>query len=234
MTEIVRYQNIQIHIIRSACRKTIAIQIKAGQVSMLVPQSLPKTEIERLLIKKSRWITEKLHFQAQINAIKPKQFIKGEKFSCLGQDYDLEVAQGSSAKIHLYQNQLVAIVRDKQADNSALIKRLLMRWYQAQAEVKLLEKTEHYAKIIGVTPTRIVVKTFKARWGSCSAKGDIHYNWKIIMATNDVVDYVVIHELCHILHHNHSPQFWKTVEFHLPAYREYKAWLKLNGNLLEI
>jgi predicted metal-dependent hydrolase len=109
-----------------------------------------------------------------------------------------------------------------------------MRWYQAQAEVKLLEKTEHYAKIIGVTPTRIVVKTFKARWGSCSAKGDIHYNWKIIMATNDVVDYVVIHELCHILHHNHSPQFWKTVEFHLPAYREYKAWLKLNGNLLEI
>lgn len=200
---------------------------------MLVPNSLPKTEIERLLIKKSRWIEEKLTLQNQIE-IKPKQFISGESFSCLGRDYNLEIGQGSSPRIHLYQNQLVAIVRDKQADNSALIKRLLLRWYQQQAETKLIEKTQHYANIIGVIPTSIVVKTFKARWGSCSSKADIHYNWKLIMAPDEVVDYVVIHELCHILHHNHSPKFWKTVESYLPSYRDRKAWLKLNGSRLEI
>lgn len=234
MTEKFCYQNLEIKIIRSSRRKTIAIQIASGQVSMLIPQFLPKTEIERVLLKKSGWIAEKLNYQTQINAIKPKQFVSGESFSCLGQEYPLEIAQGSSPRIHLYQNQLMAVVRNKQAENSGLIKRLLIRWYQDQAAIKLIEKTQHYANIIGVTPTSIVVKTFKARWGSCSHKGDIHYNWKIMMATHTVVDYIVIHELCHILHHNHSPQFWKTVELYLPTYRDCKEWLKLNGKRLEI
>lgn len=234
MTEIFCYQNIEIKITRSSRRKTIAIQIKAGQVSMLVPKALPKTEIERVVTQKSRWISEKLNLQNQINAIQPKQFVSGEVFRCLGQDYELTIAQGSSPRIHLHQNQLIAIVHDKQTDNSAFIKKLLIRWYQQHAEIKLLEKTQHYANIIGVTPASIIVKTFKARWGSCSSKSDIHYNWKLIMATDAVVDYVVIHELCHILHHNHSPQFWKTVEFYLPTYRDCKNWLKLNGKRLEI
>lgn len=234
MTEIFSYQNLQINIIRSPRRKTIAIQIKAGQAFMLVPKSLPKAEIARLAIKKNRWIQEKLSLQSQINAIEPKQFISGESFSCLGQDYPLEIIQGSSPRIHLHQNQLLAIVRDKQADNRALIKRLLVNWYQQHAEIKLREKTQYYANLIGVTPASIVVKTFKARWGSCSSKADIHYNWKIIMATDEVVDYVVVHELCHILHHNHSPAFWKAVELYWPSYRDCKAWLKLHGNRLEV
>jgi hypothetical protein len=234
MTEVFSYQNISINIICSSRRKTIAIQIKSGQVFMLVPKALQAFEIENVLLKKSRWITEKLSMQSQLKTSEAKQFISGEIFSCLGQDYRLEITQGSFARIGLYQNQLLVSVRDKQADNGALIKRLLIQWYQQQAETNLRKKTQHYAKIIGVTPTSIVVKTFKARWGSCSAKGELHYNWKIIMATDAVVDYVVIHELCHILHHNHSPQFWKAVEFYLPTYRDCKMWLKLNGNRLDI
>jgi hypothetical protein len=234
MSEIFCYQNLAIHIIRSSRRKTISIQIKSGQVSMLVPKSLPKAEIERVVKKKSCWIAEKLNFQNQITPIQSKRFISGENFSCLGQDYSLEIVQGSSPRVALHQNQLIAIVRDKQADNSTLIKRLLIRWYQEQATVKLIEKTQYYAEIIGVTPASILVKTFKARWGSCSAKGDIHYNWRIIMATDEVVDYVVIHELCHILHHNHSAQFWQAVTQFMPHYRDCKLWLKLNGQGLEI
>jgi hypothetical protein len=232
MTEIVSYQNIQATILRSSRRKTIAIQIKTGQVFMLVPQALPIAEIQNIIVKKNRWITEKLQLQSQFSASEAKKFVSGEIFSCLGQDYRLEIVQGNSPRINLYQNQLLAVVRDKQLDNSALIKRLLIHWYQQQAEVNLRKKTQHYANIIGVTPTRIVVKTFTARWGSCSTKGEIYYNWKIIMATDAVVDYVVVHELCHILHHNHSPAFWKTVAHYFPHYPEAKAWLKLNGNRL--
>jgi predicted metal-dependent hydrolase len=234
MPEIFSYQNLAINIIRSSRRKTIAIQIKAAQVSMLVPKSLPKTEIERLLIKKSGWIAEKLQLQTQNKPFESKKFISGESFCCLGQDYTLEIVQGSSPRIYLHENQLVVMVRDKHAENSELIKRLLRRWYQDYAQIKLLEKTRYYANLIGVTPASIVVKTFKARWGSCSSKKDIHYNWKIMMATEEVVDYLVVHELCHILHHNHSPHFWKTVEFYLPTYRVAKEWLKLNAKRLEI
>ena len=115
-----------------------------------------------------------------------------------------------------------------------MIKQLLVKWYKQQAQLIMIEKTEHYAKIIGVSPSSVVIKAFKSRWGSCSTKGVIQYNWKIIMAPEPVIDYLVVHELSHILHHNHSPAFWKTVGAYCPAYKEQGAWLKLNGARLEI
>jgi len=115
-----------------------------------------------------------------------------------------------------------------------MIKQLLVKWYKQQAQLIMIEKTQHYAKIIGVSPSSVVIKAFKSRWGSCSIKSVIQYNWKIIMAPEPVIDYLVVHELCHILHHNHSPTFWKSVGKYCPNYKEQGAWLKLNGAKLEI
>jgi predicted metal-dependent hydrolase len=142
--------------------------------------------------------------------------------------------QGRQPRIQQHQNRLMAVVRDKNRDNAALLKQLLINWYQQQASRILTDKTLHYARIIGVTPRTIVVKTFKARWGSCSSRHDIQYNWKLMMATEAVIDYVVIHELCHILHHNHSAQFWQAVARYLPDYQQCRNWLKLHGQELTI
>ena len=73
------------------------------------------------------------------------------------------------------------------------------------------------------------IKNYKARWGSCSAKGDIGYNWKIVIAPRKIVDYVVFHELSHLLQHDHSERFWGQVEKYVPDYRECRSWLKKNG-----
>ena len=75
-------------------------------------------------------------------------------------------------------------------------------------------------------PRSVAVKDYKSRWGSCSAKGDISYNWKIVLAPHRIVDYVVVHELCHMLEHNHSSRYWKLVEKYVPDYRERRDWLK--------
>lgn len=111
---------------------------------------------------------------------------------------------------------------------------MLIKWYQQQAETILLERTKSYSEVIGVTPSKITIKSFKARWGSCSIRREIQYNWKIVMAPKHIIDYLVVHELCHIRHHNHSPLFWKTVAKYHPEYKECKVWLKNNASLLDI
>ena len=78
------------------------------------------------------------------------------------------------------------------------------------------------------------IKNYKSRWGSCTAEGDITFNWKVIMAPNRIVDYVVVHELCHLIHHDHSPKFWREVERFMPDYLECKEWLKHNGSFLDL
>ena len=221
-------------LIRSPKRKTAAIKIQKGKVYVMVPAGLTLAAIESLVANKSRWIKEKLAIQQKIVAIKPKVFVSGASFSYLDKSHPLKIVAGLYPVIKLHREELVVSVRDETADNPAVIKQLLIQWYKQQAESELRNKTQRYAGIIGVKPTSVTIKTFKARWGSCSITGGIQYNWKIIIAPDRIVNYVVIHELCHILHHNHSPAFWKAVECYCHDYRDCGAWLKMNGARLEI
>jgi predicted metal-dependent hydrolase len=221
-------------IIRSSRRKTSAIKIQKGKVFVMVPQRLSIAVIESLVAKKNGWIKQKLAIQNEIIAIKPKAFVSDEVFSYLGRNHPLKIESGLYPAIKLHQDELVVSVRDKAADNAMAIKQLLIKWFKQQAESALRDKTESYSRIIGVNPASVTIKSFKARWGSCSITGGIQYNWKIIIAPDRVVNYVVIHELCHILHHNHSPAFWRAVERYCHDYRDCNAWLKINGARLEI
>ncbi|MEY3287894.1 MAG: hypothetical protein RLZZ419_136, partial [Pseudomonadota bacterium] len=184
--------------------------------------------------EKTCWIKEKLALHQEIFTIKPKEFVSGEAFSYLGKQYRLKIETGLYPTITRHSDDLVVSVRDKAADNSKVIKQMLIKWYKQQAESGLRQKTESYSRIIGVKPSSVIIKSFKARWGSCSTIGGIQYNWKIIIAPDSVINYVVIHELCHILHHNHSPLFWKAVERYCHDYRDCGAWLKINGARLDV
>ena len=119
-------------------------------------------------------------------------------------------------------------------NNPGKVRDALTRWYRTHAEQKLQEKVERYAGVIGVSPAAVGFRTFKSRWGSCDSRGLVQFNWKIIIAPNRIVDYLVVHELCHLKQHNHSPRFWKCVESVFPGYRECREWLKQNGRLLQI
>jgi predicted metal-dependent hydrolase len=221
-------------IIRSPKRKTSAIKIQKGQVFIMVPERLSMAIIEYLVTEKTRWIKEKLALHQEIFTIKPKEFVSGEAFSYLGKQYRLKIETGLYPTITRHSDDLVVSVRDKAADNSKVIKQMLIKWYKQQADSGLRQKTESYSRIIGVKPSSVIIKSFKARWGSCSTIGGIQYNWKIIIAPDSVINYVVIHELCHILHHNHSPLFWKAVERYCHDYRDCGAWLKINGARLDV
>ena len=104
--------------------------------------------------------------------------------------------------------------------------------YRRQAKAILTQKADAYAKRMGVTYEKLTVKDQKTRWGSCSAKGNLNFNWRIVLAPEPVTDYVVIHELAHRIHMNHSAAFYQTIEAIMPDYRRQEQWLKENGDSL--
>lgn len=212
-------------VIRSSRRKSADLRVQEGVVSLLVPDDLSTERIELLLVQKRQWIVNKIALHREAMPVQCREFVSGESFPYLGRNYRLKVVRGAYQPVKLVQGRLLVTVPQGN-DQPHMIRNALVRWYTHQAKLKLFDKTQRYASIVGVEVLGIGVKTFKSRWGSCSAKGKIDYNWKIILAPNRRVDYVVVHELCHLVHHDHSSQFWKEVERVMPDYQESKDWLK--------
>ena len=198
-----------------------------------MPHTLAQERIVRLLEDKTRWIKEKLALHFQGHSKSDKEYVSGESFSYLGRNYRLKVNKGQYQPVKLSRGRFTVTLRIG-SNNPALIQDSLTSWYKQHAQVKLTEKAKRYAEIIGVTYASVGIKLYKSRWGSCSVDGNIDFNWHIIMAPNRIVDYVVVHELCHLIHHDHSPKFWKQVERILPDYAECKEWLKHNAASLTL
>ena len=188
---------------------------------------MSEERIRDLITKRTPWIESKLKEQSEKYTLKPNKYINGEVFSYLGKDYRLKVITGDRVSIKMKNGYLVAIILDTVAEQEQeQIKPLLEDWYQSHAEVLLKEKIKRFTKVIGVTPKSVSVKNYKSSWGSCSNRGEISFNWRIILAPHRIIDYVVIHELCHLLEHNHSSRYWKLVEQHVPDWRDCRDWLK--------
>ena len=231
--EFVKGDGFLAEVIRTGRRKTASVRVQEGKVSVAVPQSLSDLRIEALLEKKARWIREKLLLQEKAEPVTPKEYVSGESFTYLGRNYRLKVESGKPVSVKLKQGRLWVRVPGGR-NNPEKVKAALTQWYRTHAEQKLKEKAERYAEIIGVSPSAVGIKTFKSRWGSCDNRGLVQFNWKVIIAPNRIVDYLVVHELCHLKQHNHSPKFWKCVESVFPDYRGCREWLKENGRILQI
>ncbi len=104
--------------------------------------------------------------------------------------------------------------------------------YRKEARRRITERAAYFAEKMGVDYGRIAIKAAKTRWGSCSARGNLNFHWKLILMPPAILDYVVVHELAHRIEMNHSPRFWAQVERILPDYRERRRWLKENGGLI--
>ncbi len=139
-----------------------------------------------------------------------------------------------SSKVELNGDRL--IIRINQAleeDASAReIERRLRVWLRKTAKETILGKLDYYKKQLAVEFNEVRVKEQKTRWGSCSQKGNLNFNWRLVSAPEEVIDYVVVHELCHLVHMNHSKNFWSLVGNILPDYKQLRKWLKVNGRLL--
>lgn len=219
--------DLPVEIVRTNRRKTIAIKVMDGTVRVLAPKRVSVRRLQHVVQQKMPWILGKLRLQSESPVVEPKAYVTGENFVYLGKRYRLEVSAPTGQGAALHHGCFWV-------EDSLPVSVQLHEWYQRNAEKQLSARTAHYARLMGVVPRSVVVKQYKSRWGSCSVMGDIAYNWQIIIAPSAVVDYVVVHELCHLRQHNHSPRFWQAVADILPNYRDNRQWLKTHGHTLVV
>jgi predicted metal-dependent hydrolase len=222
---------VRIDVERTNRKKTVSFQVGPGRVRVIAPKRLGNREIRRMLEKREPWIREQLLFQQ--SRPKPKEYVSGEPFTYLGKTYPLRVLTAGSPGVKLKNGRLSVSVPHS-PDAGQGVREQLVTWYWNCAQRLLGEKTRARALALGVIPKSVSVRHYKSRWGSCGARGDIRYNWHIIMAPPGIVDYVVVHEVCHLRHLNHSRDFWHCVESQFPGYRDCRNWLKANGITLTL
>ena len=215
-------------------RKTMSIQIdRTGAVSVLSPMGISEAFIRKQVCSKANWIIKKLTDLAHsAETITKRQFKTGQAFLFLGDTYLLYIAIEKTLK-GVFVLDGVLYIRTTR-DEEGHIKKLLYKWYRQKAEEILLQRLEIFAQKTGLQPQLVKVKEQKKRWGSCTFSGNIYLNWRLIMAPLAVIDYVAVHELLHLAHHDHSKYFWQKVEKCMPEYRQRKQWLKKNAAMMDL
>ena len=220
-------------IIKRKRRKTMALRVDVNGVSAHIPPALPMSTVKEFVTQKTAWIKKKLALQEQRN-VQERQFEEGEIYPLIGEDYTLHLHQADEKPIVRKTLSSLNFYGRLNNVSKPAIRAAIIDWYKKQAEGYLTARTQWFSDITNLYPSAITVKSYKARWGSCSSKGSINYNWQLVQAPPDVIDYVIVHELCHLAHHNHSPAFWQLVEHFIPDFKRHRQWLKENGHSLNL
>lgn len=240
-------ETIQIHIIRNK-RKTVCLSVnKDGSVTVKAPLRYPSDkEITSFVEQKIDWIIKQRDIQQDREDMKlVRRFETDYSFSYLGEERLVEMQSAKKTSIAFQDEKIIikspfceALQADYEADtNKAAIEKLqndLKKWYKKQAFTYVSKRVEYYQKIIGVTVTSVSIKSRKSQWGSCDSNGNLTFSWRLVMARPEAIDYVVIHELCHRRHMDHSKLFWNEVQKYMPDFKEQKKWLEENSVNLNI
>jgi predicted metal-dependent hydrolase len=201
------------------------------EIKVTAPKGVSETVIINCVKEKAPWILKKLYMVKSMD-IKPKhEFNSGETFLYLGKEVELKVEIGVVEKVYLNGDRLEVTTKEFDKD---VIRNMLELWYRQRTLEKVLEKIKYYNKYFHESPRNIKVKEQKRRWASCTYYNDILVNWRCSMAKEEVIDYIVVHEMCHMVHKNHSREFWNLVASILPSYKIQKQWLKENGARMEL
>lgn len=220
--------NIKIDKIIRSKRRTLSLEVtREARLIVCAPETTPLDFIEKVVNKKRLWIQNKQKLvKEKYHQVQPKEFVNGEGFLYLGNTYRLYIVDESNPSFLFDQEfRLSRVYLSKARD-------LFIDWYKKQAYQKIKERVDWYSNLFGLEYHKFGITDAQKRWGSCSAKGNLHFSWRLIMAPLNVIDYVVVHELAHVERKNHSKEFWNRVKIMIPNYQENKRWLKENEYLL--
>lgn len=221
---VIKYQ------IKYSNRKTLNISVERDRsIVVRAPHHLTAEKIDKIVQSKRQWIKDKLnHAQKYPDVTESKEFVSGETLMYLGKNYQLLVVDEEVEDIEF--DQRFKISRANQPKANELFK----KWYLKQALLKIEPLATKYAKSLGVQYNQFKTSEMKYRWGSCTPANNIIFNWRIIKAPMYVLEYLVAHELVHLMESNHTSRFWNILSIQVPNYLKAKEWLKDKGHLLEV
>jgi predicted metal-dependent hydrolase len=223
--------NLSYQILRSPKRKKLTITVERDRTIVVhAPVGTSDEDIVRVVDAKRQWIFEKLRhpqkYQDRVHA-PGKEVVSGESALYLGTDYRIEIAETASGEVEFSHAFMVPPAHQTKR------REVLRDWYIARAQEKIIVRVEQHAHNLGVRPRVAKVVDSRYRWGSCTVNNNLNFNWRLIKAPMFVIDYVVIHELVHLIEANHTARFWSIVRAHTSTMEKAKAWLKEHGQVLE-
>jgi len=219
--------------------KRIKITITQDKVRVSFPQGIDTKKVKEFVESKKEWIVSTLEsYKAQQAGIKAKNYLAGEEYFFLGKSYVLrtQIYEGVNAAVELKPDEIWIYLSKEvpEKDRPLWVKGVLTAWYKDKAGVVFREKLDYYSRMMGLKYNQLRVKNQSTRWGSCSGKGNINLNWRVIMAPDQVINYLIVHELAHLRYMNHSKDYWNLVAQFMPEYEKWRKWLKENGKFLII
>ena len=211
---------------RSARRMTLEITIdRGGELIISAPPGVADDVMADFVREKRFWLYTKIaEKEALQQPVGGKEFVSGEGFPYLGRSYRVLLVDHQAVPLKLEAGRF-KLVRD-QADQG---REHFVRWYTDHARPWLRKRVKHWASRMGVEPGGVEVRDLGFRWGSCGQAGGVNFHWGTILLPASVVDYVVVHELAHLVEPNHTPEFWARVARTLPEYEQRKVWLAEHG-----
>ncbi len=216
---------------RSPKRKKLTITVERDRsVVVHAPESTSEQTIREVVESKRQWIFEKAkHAQKYEERPHPpgKELVNGESTLYLGRHYQIEIIPTDSTEVRFEQRFLIP------ASLAGKRRGVLRNWYSDRAKERLLPRVKSIAAILGVEFASAKIVDNRYRWGSCTVKDNVTLNWRLIKAPMLVIDYVIVHELAHLIEANHTPRFWNIVRTHAPTMEKARSWLRDHGQILE-
>lgn len=194
-----------------------------GRVEVVLPRRATRRDAARAVEELRPWIERRL---ADVDAVRERLGRRPGTVPYLGEELTL-VPQHGRTRAHRRESALLVPLGPE--GNAAI-----ERWYRRQARAEVAPRLDVAAAAVGRAYTTLTIRNQRTRWGSCSSTGAMSFNWRLLLAPPEILDYVVWHEACHLVHMDHSPRFWGLVERHLPGYREPQRWLRRYGSGLHL
>ncbi len=219
-------------VLRSKKRKrTLSLRIDDdGMVIVQVPYRTPEKDVTAFVRSRQAWIEKNLalHRQRSRECGGPRRFVSGDTFLYLGDTYPLEICERKEGQPLTLAHGIFRLYRGSREK----ARELFVKWYAGRAKEIIAERVDHYRRQLRFPPIEVRITGAQSRYGSCSADNRLSFSRRLVMAPYPVIDYVIIHELAHIKHKNHSKRFWGFVEEMAPDYRKHRQWLNDNNHLL--
>ena len=211
-------------------RKTVGLVVESdGTLTIRAPRWADDDVIGRVISDKRGWIEKKqdeVRTRRRLNP--PRTYQSGELFPYLGGEYALEIVPGNK-RLKL-QDGVFQLGRG----NQDRAKSAFQAWYRRQAKLYIPSRVSRFADTLSLSYNSVKINGAKKRWGSCSSRGNLNFTWRLMMAPTEMIDYVIVHELYHLTHPNHSRAFWGCVGSVVPDYKQKRRWLRDNTHLLTL